>query len=144
MKANNGGIPTTTASTAAVDALKALGVSKISLATPYPEALTKVQENFLRGNGLEVLHSTWIREKTGLSSELGPEKVHGLALEANWKESEAVFISCVTLHTAKLIQTLEKELMKPVITSSQVTMWRLLRLAGVNAKLKGFGQLFQI
>lgn len=144
MKANNGGIPTTTASTASVDALRALGVSKISLATPYPEALTRVQEDFLRVNGFEVLNSTWIREKTGLSSEIGPDRVYGLALEANRKESEAVFISCVTLHTVKLIQALEEDLMKPVITSSQVTMWRLLRLAGVNAKLKGFGQLFQI
>lgn len=144
MKANNGGIPTTTASTASVDALRALGVSKISLATPYPEALTRVQEDFLRVNGFEVLNSTWIREKTGLSSEIGPDRVYGLALEANRKESEAVFISCVTLHTVKLIQALEEDLMKPVITSSQVTMWRLLRLAGVNAKPKGFGQLFQI
>jgi maleate isomerase len=144
MKANNGGIPTTTASTAAVEGLRALGVRKISLATPYPEELTKVQEDFLRGNGFEVLHSTWLTKKTALSSEIGAERVYALALQANRAESEAVFISCVTLHTVKLIQALEEDLMKPVITSSQVTMWRLLRLAGVNAKLEGFGKLFQI
>ena len=47
----NGNIPTTTASTAAMDALKALGAKKISLATPYVEGLAKMQEEFLTANG---------------------------------------------------------------------------------------------
>jgi maleate isomerase len=144
MKKRNGSIPTTTASTAAVDALNALGAKKISLATPYPEKLMRLQETFLRGNGFEVLNSTWITERTGLSSEIGVERVYALATEANVAESDALFISCVTLHTVELIQTLEQDLKKPVITSSQATMWKLLRLAGVNSKIEGYGRLLEL
>ena len=144
MKERNGNIPTTTASTAALDALKALGANRISLATPYPEELTKIQEQFLKDNGIEVLHTTWMSKRTTLASEISAETVYNLAVESNDVESEAIFISCVTLHTIELIEKLEKDLKKPVITSSQATMWRLLRLANVTGGVKGYGQLFHL
>ncbi|MCK4784719.1 MAG: hypothetical protein KAV87_13285 [Desulfobacteraceae bacterium] len=142
MQEKNGNIPTTTASTAALDALKALGVRRISLATPYPKELANLQEQFLKDNGVEVLDTTWMSKKTTLASEISAEQVYNLAVESNDVESEAIFISCVTLHTIELIEKLEKDLKKPVITSSQVTMWRLLRLANVTVGIKGYGQLF--
>jgi len=142
MREINGNIPTTTASTAALDALKALGVRRISLATPYPKELANLQEQFLKDNGVEVLDTTWMSKKTTLASEISAEQVYNLAVESNDVESEAIFISCVTLHTIELIEKLEKDLKKPVITSSQVTMWRLLRLANVTVGIKGYGQLF--
>ena len=142
MQERNDNIPTTTASTAAVEALSALGAKRISLATPYPEEITKLQEEFLRGNGVEVLHATSISKRTILSSEISAETVYNLAVESNELESEAIFISCVALHTIELIEKLEEDLKKPVITSSQATMWRLLRLAKVNDVIKGYGALF--
>ena len=142
MQEKNANIPTTTASTAALDALKALGVRRISLATPYPKELANLQEQFLKDNGVEVLDTTWMSKKTTLASEISAEQVYNLAVESNDVESEAIFISCVTLHTIELIEKLEKDLKKPVITSSQVTMWRLLRLANVTVGIKGYGQLF--
>jgi len=144
MMERNGNIPTTTASTAALDALKVLGAKRISLATPYPEELAKLQEEFLRGNGVEVLHKTWMSKRTTLASEISSKTIYNLARESNEVESQAIFISCVALHTIELIEKLEEDLKKPVITSSQATMWRLLRLANVNVKIKGYGQLFHL
>lgn len=137
-----GNIPTTTASTAALDALSALGVRRISLATPYPKELAKLQEKFLEDNGVEVLHTTWISKRTTLASELPPEAVYSLVEEANESESEAIFLSCANLYTIELIEKLEEDLKKPVITSIQATMWRLLRLANINDEIEGYGQLF--
>ena len=144
MRARNGSLPTTTASTAAVDAMKALGVRRISLATPYSESQVKVQEQFLEGNGIEVLHKTWIRKKTLPHSELPPETVYNLAAESNVTESEAIFISCVNMNTIELIENLEGEFKKPVITSNQATMWRLLRLSNINDEINGYGRLFKV
>lgn len=144
MQASNGNIPTTTASTAALDALIALGVRRISLATPYPEGVAKLQEKFLEDNGVDVLHTTWMSERTTLASEISAEAVYNLAVESNEVGSEAVFISCVNLHTIELIEKLEEDLKKPVITSSQATMWRLLRLGNINDEIRGYGQLFEM
>jgi len=92
MKERNGNIPTTTASTAALDALNALGARRISLATPYPEELVKLQEKFLKDNGVEVLHKTWIMTRTTPASEISAQTVYRLAADSNQAESEAIFI----------------------------------------------------
>jgi maleate isomerase len=144
MKERNGNIPTTTASTAALDALNAFGAKRVSLATPYPEELVNMQEKFLEDNGVEVLHKTWITTRTTPISEISAKTVYNLAVEANKAASEAIFISCVNLHTIELIEKLEEDLKKPVISSNQATMWRLLRLANINAEIKGYGGLFRI
>lgn len=144
MKKRNGNIPTTTASTAVLDALNALGAKRISLATPYPEELVKLQEKFMEDNGVEVLNKTWLAIKTTPSSEISAKTVYNLAVESNRSESQAIFISCVNLYTVELIEKLEEDLRKPVITSSQATMWRLLRLANINAEIKGYGRLFRM
>lgn len=57
-------------------------------------------------------------------------------------ESEALFISCTNLHTIEIIEKLENDLHKPVITSNQATTWNILRLAGIDDKIQGYGQLF--
>ena len=118
MQERNGNLPTTTASTAAIDALKALGVKRVSLATPCPKDHADFQEHFIEGNGLEVLHKTWIRKKTKPYSDLSPDEVYSLAEQANVAESQAIFISCVSMHAIELIKALEKEFKKPVITSN--------------------------
>jgi maleate isomerase len=54
-----------------------------------------------------------------------------------------MFISCVAFHTIEVIEKLEEELNKPVITSNQATMWLLLRLAHIDDEIKGYGKLLQ-
>jgi maleate cis-trans isomerase len=62
-------------------------------------------------------------------------------MEVDDPESDALFISCTALHTFGLIEKLEKDLKKPVITSNQATIWNVLRLAGIKDKINGYGQL---
>ena len=71
--------------------------------------------------------------KEGIENECTP----------NEAESQAIFISYVALHTMELIGKLGEELKKLIITSSQTTMWRLLRLAHIDDEIKGYGKLFQ-
>ena len=51
--------------------------------------------------------------------------------------------SCTALHAIEIIKFLEDDLQKPVVTSNQATFWNMLRLAGVNDKIEGFGQLLE-
>jgi maleate isomerase len=39
------------------------------------------------------------------------------------------------------IQVFENDLLKPVVTSTQATLWNILRMAGVNERISGYGQL---
>ena len=90
---------------------------------------------------LQVLDLNWLGKATGIEDVSG-ETIYHMARQVDKPESEAIFISCTNLHTIELIEKLECDLGKPVITSNQATMWNLLRMAGIQDKLPGYGQLF--
>ena len=58
-------------------------------------------------------------------------------------EAEAIFISCGALRTLDIIDELEEEVGKPVVTSNQAMLWDTLRLAGIEDRLEGYGRLFR-
>ncbi|MDS9948691.1 MAG: Asp/Glu racemase, partial [Planktomarina sp.] len=55
---------------------------------------------------------------------------------------EAVFISCTSLRSAKVIAKAEAQLGKPVISSNYALVWHLLRLSGINDEVPEAGTLF--
>jgi maleate cis-trans isomerase len=54
-----------------------------------------------------------------------------------------VLISGTGLPTVGMLERLERELGKPVISSNQACLWRALRLAGVGEPVTGFGRLLR-
>lgn len=143
IKERSGGLPATTTSSSVIDALKILGVKKISMATPYLEPVAKIGMKFVEDNGFQVLNLKWLGKGGFDIAQVSKETLYHLVKAVDQPESEAIFISCTTLHTIELIRFLEADLQKPVITSNQVTMWNMLRLAGVKDKIAGFGQLLE-
>ncbi len=57
--------------------------------------------------------------------------------------ADAVLISGTGLPTAGVLDTLERELGKPVLSSNQAFLWRALRVAGVRTPVRGFGRLLR-
>ena len=53
----------------------------------------------------------------------------------------AVLLSGTGLPTIGVIEVLERDLGKPVVSSNQASLWRALRLAGVRESISGFGRL---
>ena len=54
-----------------------------------------------------------------------------------------MLISGTGLPTVGVLERLERELGKPVISSNQACLWRALRLAGVSEPVPGFGRLLR-
>lgn len=139
VKATN--TPTTTTSTAINDALKQLGLKKVAIASPYPDWLNDRLANFLEYSGFKVV------SKKGLNKEwpitLPPENAYKVARDANREEADGILISCTNFRSLEVIEQLEKDLRKPVISSNTASMWKLLQMAGAEDKVTGAGQLFQ-
>ena len=112
------------------------------MAMPYVEQVSLTAVKFMEDNGVKVLNAKWLNKGGFDIAEVSKGTLYRLAREVNHPESEAIFISCVNLHTVEIIEELENDLHKPVITSNQATMWNILRLANVNDRIQGFGQLF--
>jgi maleate isomerase len=138
MKEINGNLPTTTTSSSVIDAFHKLGVKKVSMAMPYIEEVALAAVKFVEESGIEVLNMKWLGERVYTISK---ETVYNLALEVDEPGSEVMFLPCVGWHTIEVIEKLEWALQKPVISSNQATMWNLLRLAKINDKIEGYGQL---
>jgi maleate cis-trans isomerase len=142
MKERNGNVPTTTSSTAMIEAFKTLGVKKVSLAVPYLEEVAMAEKKFVEDHGIEVVNIKWLGLQDSIEiAGVPPEVVYNLACQVNEPETEAVFLSCIAMHTIGVIEKLESDLQKPVISSNQVTIWHLLRLAHINERIEGYGQL---
>jgi maleate isomerase len=142
MKERNGNLPTTTTSTSVIEAFRQLGVTKVSMAMPYFEQVARAAVDFVQKNGVKVLNAKWLNKGGMDIAEVSDETLCQLAREVDDPKSDALFISCVDLHTLGVIEKLENELGKPVISSNQATMWNALRLANIHDKIEGYGQLF--
>lgn len=135
------GIPGATSASAITDALAALGASRISVATAYEPWLNVKTREYLEASGFTVLAIDGFG--TQAHAAVTPERVAELAKKVDRTDAEAVFIGCSNLRTLEVIETLEQDLGKPVVTSNQASMWRMLRLAGSGHVVTGGGRLFR-
>ncbi len=134
------GIPAATTSAALVEALKAVQARRVAIASPYPVWLNERLAVLLKRNGLEVLAARGLGDDR--PAKYPPQKAAELAREANVVEADAVFISCTNFRSLEIIEPLEAELGKPVISSNTSALWKMLRLVGIRLPVPGAGQLF--
>lgn len=136
-----------TTAQAIVEALSALGVSRLSIATPYHDALNEHEVGFLADHGFETVAIAGLGYGAGGPDEyrniarVQPDAVYQLARSVDRPEAEAILISCTDFATLDILQLLEDTLNKPVVSSNQATFWYALRMAGIDDKIPGFGRL---
>ena len=134
----------TTTSEAVVDAMKALGLRRVVMLTPYNEDLTRREIDFLGLHAVAVsdFHFRDIEDNLDRGSVL-PEESLRYALELDYTEADGIFLSCANVRAIEVIDTLEERTGRPVVTSSQATVWKALRLAGVSEPIMGYGALLR-
>jgi len=135
------GLPGVAAAAAVVDALRAIGATRISVASPYEPWLNDKLAEYLKAFGVEVLALKGLG--TSAHSTFTPEQNAELAAEVDRPAAQAVFISCSNFRTLEIIELLENKLGKPVLTSNMCSLWKLLRKIGDRRCLPGAGRLFR-
>lgn len=135
------GIPAATTSAAVTDALRSLGATRVSLASPYEAWLNERVRAYLEAAGFEVMAIQGLG--TQAHSTVTPERIGALAREVDRPEAQAIFISCSNFRTLEIIESLEQTLGKPVVTSNSASMWKMLRLLRDRRALPGAGRLFR-
>jgi len=137
-------VPCTTTSHAVVQALQALQVKKIAIATPYTETVNERASSYFTAHRFQITNMSGLGLMNDYHiSNVDDETIYQMAKQVNTDDAEAVFISCTGLHTTSIIRYLEKDLGKPVITSNQATFWHTLRLSSIADEITEYGSLFQ-
>ncbi|MEN3354503.1 MAG: maleate isomerase [Betaproteobacteria bacterium] len=135
------GIPGTTTIVGVTDALRAFGAKKLCVASPYEPWLNEKLRDFLGKTGFEVLAIKGLG--TQAHSTVKPEQVEALVTSVDRRDADAIFISCTNFGTLDIIDSLEKKLGKPVVTSNSASMWKMMRIVGDKSAVSGGGRLFR-
>jgi maleate cis-trans isomerase len=129
-----------TAAGAVLRALAFLGVCQIALATPYPEAISRQGKAYLGAHGLKVVGYGRLEGVRNIYEETA-ERAYGLARQVDTPEAEAIVISGTGLPTLPVLDLLERDLGKPVLSSATAMMWLALRTARIGQTIPGYGRL---
>lgn len=138
-------VPVVTTSGAVVEALAEIGATRLAMATPYIEEINKREKRFLEASlpNLEVVQLSGAGIVGNLpKGRLSPESAYAAGKTVDTAAADCVFISCTNWRTLEILEPLEQNLRKPVISSVQATIWRTFRTLGLP-NLRGYGRLLE-
>ncbi len=142
------GIAVTDPMTASLAAMRALGMRRVAVVTPYADAVNAMIARFLATTGLEIAARGTFRAPESAAigrtppTRVSPGSIAARAVEIGRGPVDGVFLACTGLRAAGVIAAIEAELGKPVVTSNQALAWHALRLGGSTRAPEGFGSLF--
>ena len=113
------------------------------LGAPWSAAINQSVAAFLEANGIEVL----AQEALGLvrNLEIGlldPQTAFDVGRRVNRPAADAVMLACGNWSTFSIVDQLERDLRKPVLTTNQVSLWHALKMMGARP-LDGPGVLLR-
>ncbi|MBI4490696.1 MAG: hypothetical protein HY694_16555 [Deltaproteobacteria bacterium] len=139
-------IPASTVLTAVVRACHALGMRRVVMASPFPEDQDKRLVRFLAHDQIEVVaHRCLGYQNSKAIWALSPETGYDLAssLMREFSDVDGIYMPCNKWRTISVIDRIEKEFGKPVVTNTQAWVWEALRGMGWKNSIQGYGRLLK-
>src|SRR5437773_2807687 len=136
------GAPAVTAAGAVRAALQHLGAKRLALGTPYQESVSRQSKVYWQAAGFEIVGDRRLGDVGSIYDET-EERAYELARQADTAEADAVLLSGTGLPTIGVLERLEHDLGKPVVSSVQACLWQALRVAGRPQPIEGFGRLLR-
>ncbi|MDA1101927.1 MAG: arylmalonate decarboxylase [Proteobacteria bacterium] len=139
-----GGRPTTMASDAVPDALKALGAKRIGIVTPYLPSEDRNVEEFFTARGFSfagVAGLSSARDRLVGTAQISEADVRDAFTRVDAADIEVLVQIGTNLACAGFATELEARHGKPVIAVNTATYWLALRSHGITDRLDGHGTL---
>ena len=113
-----------TPSSATINALNKMKIKKISIFTPYSKKLNDEVVDFFKKNNFKVLSNYYLDIKSDKKiGQIDKKNLLKILSNLEYKNVDAVFLSCTALPVLTIIEKLEKKINKIVITSNQALIW---------------------
>ncbi len=121
-----------------------LGVTRIGLISPYVASVSERLREVLAVAGITVTQFASFDEPVeDRVVRISAKSVGDAAVEmGHHDDCEAVFMSCTNLRTLDVIERVEREVGKPVMSSNQVLAWHLGQIADFGSPVQKIGRLF--
>lgn len=131
---------------AIAEALKELGLRRVVLLSPYPQATNDHEKEFLAEHDVEVVRDVALN--VGASDDYIRVPVArwiDLAREHAHVPADGYLLSCTNTTQIEAIDLIERETGRPAVNSNQATLWAALRRMpafGSIPPVPGLGRLF--
>lgn len=136
--------PASTVLTAVVRACKALDLARVVMASPFPDDQDDRLIRFLDYYHIEVAANRGLGyDNTQEIWELSPETGYELAASViqECPNVDGIYLPCNKWRVSAVIERLENEFNKPVVTNTQAWIWDALHGLGMDSTLPGYGRL---
>jgi arylmalonate decarboxylase len=137
------GVPAITSAQAVGRAVRALGVRRVAVVSPYSDAVNERAAHYLGArHGLEVVALEGFRASDAYAiGQLGPENARDAFARIDRPDIEAFVVPGGNFPTMPSIAAWERELGKPVVTTNQASFWAMLCAFDSADRLPAFGRL---
>lgn len=138
------GVATSNPLSAVKAALKALSVRRLGFVTPYVAEVSSAMRATLEEDGTEIsAFGSFEQSEEHLVAQISANSILKAIVEiGESSQCDAVFVACTNLRTFDILAAAERQIGKPVISSTQALAWHMLRLAGSSASPEHLGELF--
>ena len=139
-------VPASTVLTAVVRGCQALGLKRVVMASPFPEDQDEGLVRFLAHDGIEVVAFRGLDcPNSDAIWALPPETGYDLAtaLLREHPDVDGVYMPCNKWRTVSVLDRIEKDTGKPVVTNTQAWVWEALRAMGMKQPIPGYGRLLR-
>jgi maleate isomerase len=134
----------TTTSTALIDAIRHLGARRVVLGSAYDEKVNGIARAFIEASGVEVLAMKGLSLVDNLVvGRLAADTAYDLARQVDRDDADAIVLSCTNWQTMDALERIERDTGKPVISTTQASIWAALRIVGYTAPIEGYGRLLR-
>ena len=137
-------VPASTVLTAVILACQTLNLRRVVMASPFPEDQDVRLGEFLAHDGIEVVaHRCLGYNNSKIIWSLSPETGYDLAsaLLHEHPNVDGVYMPCNKWRITPVIDRIEKDFGKPVVTNTQAWIWEALRSMKLNEPISGYGRL---
>jgi maleate isomerase len=120
------GIDALSTSSLVNDALRALGLRKLVVLSPYQSNDNII--DYLAAAGFTVVNDVALKCKTAADFEaITPKRWLELAKESDRPDADGIFLSCTNTTQIEAVAAIEEALGKPVVNSNQAVLWGCLK-----------------
>lgn len=132
--------------TALIAACATLRITRLGIITPYAPEISDQLRVVIENAGIRVTGFASFEEQTEANVvRIAENAVYAAAVGIGQAQScDAVFLSCTNLRTLGIIDAIEHDIGKPVLSSNQVLAWDMMRLAGVTPPEDLPGRIWQL
>jgi maleate cis-trans isomerase len=137
------GVPAITTVRAAMEAMRSLGMRRITLATPYPPGQNQKTAEYFGASGFDVVHQATLDLPFKEIQDVSPATIYRFAVEAARAvpDSDGLYMPCPQWSVCEVIDLVERDAGKPIVAGVTAEFWASFRALGIRDRIDGYGRL---